>query len=174
MNLAKINPLNLPSLPLNERSHLPKCSAIYFVMQGEDVLYIGKTTNLAQRLTAHNRQKQFTKLSSDICIAWLECNDTKLLKQIEEALIDLFKPLLNGTTNPDASKRVNLTLPHIVYEDLEAWAEYQGRPTANLAAYLVESAIREAKEKGEFRILEKSNKETQNETSSSSKDKKDK
>ncbi|RCJ30256.1 hypothetical protein A6769_34145 [Nostoc punctiforme NIES-2108] len=72
------------------------------------------------------------------------------------------------------SKRVNLTLPDVIYEDLEAWAEYQGRPTANLAAYLVESAIREAKEKGEFRILEKSNKETQNETSSSSKDKKDK
>lgn len=74
----------------------------------------------------------------------------------------------------NVSKRVNLTLPDVIYEDLEAWAEYQGRPTANLAAYLVESAIREAKEKGEFRILEKSNKETQNETSSSSKDKKDK
>jgi hypothetical protein len=36
---------------------------------------------------------------------------------------------------------------------LEAWAEYQGRPVANLAAYLVESSIREAKEKGEFKTL---------------------
>lgn len=80
----------------------------------------------------------------------------------------------NIQIEPNVSKRVNLTLPDVIYEDLEAWAEYQGRPTANLAAYLVESAIREAKEKGEFRILEKSNKETQNETSSSSKDKKDK
>lgn len=53
----------------------------------------------------------------------------------------------------NVSKRVNLTLPDVVYEELEAWAEYQGRPTANLAAYLVESAIREAKEKGEFRTL---------------------
>jgi len=51
------------------------------------------------------------------------------------------------------SKRVNLTLPDIVYEDLEAWAEFQGRPTANLAAYLVEASIREAKEKGEFKTL---------------------
>lgn len=169
-----IDPLLLPSLPLNERSRLPKCSAIYFVMQNENVLYIGKTINLAQRLTAHNRYKQFTRLGSEICIAWLECNDIKLLGQIEEALITHFKPLLNGTNNPDASKRVNLTLPDVVYEDLEAWAEYQGRPTANLAAYLVESAIREAKEKGEFRILEKSNKESQTETSSSNKDKKDK
>lgn len=53
------------------------------------------------------------------------------------------------------SKRVNLTLPDLVYEELEAWAEYQGRPTANLAAYLVESAIRKAKEKGEYRRLRK-------------------
>ena len=50
----------------------------------------------------------------------------------------------------NVSKRVNLTIPDVVYEELEAWAEYQGRPTANLAAYLVESAIRKAKEKGEL------------------------
>jgi hypothetical protein len=53
------------------------------------------------------------------------------------------------------SKRVNLTLPDVVYDELEAWAEFQGRPTANLAAYLVESAIREAKERGEYKILPK-------------------
>ena len=53
----------------------------------------------------------------------------------------------------NVSKRVNLTLPDVVYDELEAWAEFQGRPTANLAAYLVESAIREAKERGEFKTL---------------------
>ncbi|HAG82815.1 MAG TPA: hypothetical protein DD379_26200 [Cyanobacteria bacterium UBA11162] len=53
----------------------------------------------------------------------------------------------------NVSKRVNLTLPDIVYDELEAWAEYQGRPVANLAAYLVESSIRDAKEKGEFKTL---------------------
>ncbi len=53
------------------------------------------------------------------------------------------------------SKRVNLTLPDVVYDELEAWAEWQGRPTANLAAYLVEAAIREAKEKGEYKTLSK-------------------
>ena len=53
----------------------------------------------------------------------------------------------------NVSKRVNLTLPDMVYDELEAWAEFQGRPTANLAAYLVESAIREAKERGEFKTL---------------------
>ena len=48
------------------------------------------------------------------------------------------------------SKHVNLTLPDIVYEDLEHWASLQGRPPANLGAFLVESAIRKAKESGEL------------------------
>lgn len=59
----------------------------------------------------------------------------------------------SSKTPSDVSKRVNLTLPDIVYDNLEAWAEYQGRPVANLAAYLVESSIREAKEKGEFKTM---------------------
>ncbi len=48
------------------------------------------------------------------------------------------------------SKRINLTLPDIVYEDLERWAGLQGRPPANLGAFLVEAAIRKAKESGEL------------------------
>ena len=48
------------------------------------------------------------------------------------------------------SKRVNLTLPDVVYEDLERWAGLQGRPPANLGAFLVEAAIRKAKESGEL------------------------
>lgn len=53
------------------------------------------------------------------------------------------------------SKRYYITLPDTVGEDLEQWAEYQGRPTANLASYLIELGIREAKKAGEFKVLEK-------------------
>jgi hypothetical protein len=52
----------------------------------------------------------------------------------------------------DVSKRVLVTLPDMVASELEAWAEFQGRPTANLAAYLIELGIREAKSRGEFKI----------------------
>ncbi|MGF1524860.1 MAG: hypothetical protein ACFBSF_21250 [Leptolyngbyaceae cyanobacterium] len=48
------------------------------------------------------------------------------------------------------SKRVFLTLPDVVYQDLEKWAESQGRPVANLGAFLIETAIRQAKTSGEF------------------------
>lgn len=56
--------------------------------------------------------------------------------------------------NPkNVSKRVLVTLPDTVASDLEEWAEYQGRPTANLAAFLIELGIREAKAGGEFKTL---------------------
>ncbi|MEA5450193.1 hypothetical protein VB780_16555 [Leptolyngbya sp. CCNP1308] len=52
------------------------------------------------------------------------------------------------------SKRVLVTLPDTVVADLEAWAQYQGRPTANLAAFLIETGIRQAKANNEFKTLE--------------------
>jgi CopG-like RHH_1 or ribbon-helix-helix domain, RHH_5 len=52
--------------------------------------------------------------------------------------------------NPEnMSKRVFLTLPDELFEDLERWAVKQGRPMANLAAYLVENGVQQAKERGE-------------------------
>jgi hypothetical protein len=48
------------------------------------------------------------------------------------------------------SKRINVTLPDTVLEDLEMWAAFQGRPTANLAAFLIEMSIKFAKNNGEF------------------------
>ncbi|MBD2055301.1 hypothetical protein H6F88_04555 [Oculatella sp. FACHB-28] len=54
----------------------------------------------------------------------------------------------------NVSKRIFVTLPDTVHQDLEGWAEYQGRPTANLAAYLIELGLREAKDRGEFKKLD--------------------
>jgi hypothetical protein len=38
----------------------------------------------------------------------------------------------------------------LVYEKLERWANYQGRPVANLAAYIVEKAMEEAEAEGKI------------------------
>ena len=48
------------------------------------------------------------------------------------------------------SKRINVTLPDAVAELLEKWADHEGRPTANLAAYIIETAVREAEEQSKF------------------------
>ena len=43
---------------------------------------------------------------------------------------------------PSVSKRIMITLPDALSADLERWADEEGRPTANLAAFLIELAIR--------------------------------
>jgi hypothetical protein len=45
--------------------------------------------------------------------------------------------------NESMSKRFMVTLPDAVYKSLEDWAEAEGRPVANLAAFLIEMSIRQ-------------------------------
>jgi CopG-like RHH_1 or ribbon-helix-helix domain, RHH_5 len=47
-------------------------------------------------------------------------------------------------------KKFSITVPDSVFKDLEVLAEYQGRPTANLAAFLVELGLHIYKERDEF------------------------
>lgn len=49
------------------------------------------------------------------------------------------------------AKRVFASVPDTVADELEAWAEKQGRSLSNLIGYLLENAVKEAKEKGEFK-----------------------
>lgn len=58
----------------------------------------------------------------------------------------------------ERGKRVYLTLSEETLEELEDWAEQQGRPIANLASYLVEKSIEHAKESGEFKPKKKQTK----------------
>ena len=53
-------------------------------------------------------------------------------------------------TEPSVSKRVFLTLPDVVYQHLEDWANSQGRPVANLGAFIVEKAVEQARAEGTF------------------------
>ncbi len=46
------------------------------------------------------------------------------------------------------SKRIQVTLPDRLADDLQRWADYDGRPLSNLAAYLLERAVTESKEAG--------------------------
>ncbi|MEB3277712.1 MAG: helix-turn-helix domain-containing protein [Lyngbya sp.] len=64
--------------------------------------------------------------------------------------------LSNLPSDANMSRRVNITLPDAIYEDLEAWADSQGRTIANLAAFIVETEVRNAKKQGQI--------QTQNDT----------
>ncbi len=64
----------------------------------------------------------------------------------------------------DMPKKVQVTLPDRIALELESWANFDGRPLANLCAYLLERAVSESKEKGadwfkDLKATEQKNKE---------------
>jgi hypothetical protein len=155
VNIAEINPLFLPSLPLAERRSLPDCPAIYFVMQGERVLYIGKTVNLAQRWTQHHKWQQFSEIPGVLRITWLECSDTSLLHDIETALISYFDPIFNrGKSQHLGSKKLNAVIPDETWEALDEIASREMRTKSQMAAILLAEAIAEYRKRNPLKVLE--------------------
>ena len=56
----------------------------------------------------------------------------------------------NNESQDIVSKRIHVTLPDRVYQRLEGWADSEGRPVANLAAYLLQKIIEEAEGQGKI------------------------
>lgn len=65
-----VNISALPSLPYAERRNLPECFAIYFLMDGNHVVYVGSTKNL-RKLWIHHSLKYYGCLRRRHKIAWL-------------------------------------------------------------------------------------------------------
>lgn len=52
------------------------------------------------------------------------------------------EPLESMAKPSEVTKRTTISLPASVFEAMEEWADSEGRPTANLAAYLIEQSVR--------------------------------
>lgn len=129
------------------REELPETAAVYLVLDGERVLYVGATKDLMQRWKVHHRLKQFKAIAVSPKIAWVEVKNLTLLPDIETALIQYFQPELNYQVIPSklrsGPKRMTISVDDDVYEILEKWAGEEVRTVANLAAALVTLAARE-------------------------------
>jgi hypothetical protein len=147
MNPTTINPLALPSLSLANRSALPTCPAVYFALEGDRVLYVGRASNLQQRWTTHHRYSQLKGINN-VRIAWLECSDPSLLPEIEAALIEYLQPELNGSPSP--LPRIAVYLPPEIKLGLEIGAKNNRRTVSNMAAWIIEQWVMEAKNRGEI------------------------
>jgi predicted GIY-YIG superfamily endonuclease len=84
----------LPNISLVDKRHLPSCQCVYLVCQDDQVLYIGQSLNLVNRWKQHHHYATL-KVMEDVKIAWIEISDRSLLREIESALIEWFKPTLN-------------------------------------------------------------------------------
>jgi hypothetical protein len=105
--------LALPSLPFVERRRLPRCAAIYFVLNAEGtVLYVGQSINLALRWAAHHRMTKLVEHHA-MRIAWLLMDDVSILDAVESACIAYFDPLCNGRRDvPHRAQRLQKGEPY--------------------------------------------------------------
>lgn len=85
----------LPSILLSDRKRLPSCACIYFVIEDQTILYIGRSKNLANRWIAHHKLNELLLRKSEIKIAWFEVESVRSVARLEEFLIEYIKPVLN-------------------------------------------------------------------------------
>lgn len=104
--IPRVNPYRLPSILWRDKSELPLLSGIYFVLDGVDILYVGKAKNLRRRWqsNSHHRYAAIahlqriiddSKLGEPIKIAWVECPE-EYLSQLEREMIKQFNPRFNS------------------------------------------------------------------------------
>ncbi|MGV0028423.1 GIY-YIG nuclease family protein [Phormidesmis priestleyi] len=144
MSLASLDPLSLPSISLQDKAKLPSCAAIYFVIDGSTVLYIGRTANLKQRWLTHHCFQQLVKATNSAVIAWLEIRNLATLNESEESLIKRFNPSLNGTEAAASTKKPKRTsyVSEMVFGATNREATKERRSRSQMVALLIEEALK--------------------------------
>lgn len=114
------NPLeSLPTVSLKDRKKFPGVACIYFLctLEGQ-VLYVGRTENLAQRWSSHHCYK---RLRSDLIsfdrvkIAWLEvypevANFMQLFNELEAKFIQWHRPPYNNGQKSEKDRSAKCTI----------------------------------------------------------------
>jgi hypothetical protein len=90
----------LPSCPIESRRYLPQIRAVYFLLGGDEILYVGGTERLRGRWTSHakvwNRDdKKSLRIAFAPMQVWMETGD---VYEVEEIFIRLLRPPLNNKT----------------------------------------------------------------------------
>lgn len=132
MTLADPFMLNLASLPsvgMDDRSHIPNQSGVYFVVCAFDqkLLYIGASRGLQTRIRTHHLKADF-EAYGPITISWLLLeDDIALLFRYERDLINYWKPLFNDG-GPHPMKRGPISKGYVranmyLDEEMIGWAK---------------------------------------------------
>lgn len=70
------------------KNNIFKC-VVYALWNNDEIVYIGKTTQLGQRITVHARTKEFTHYST------YECEDEFQMEILEDEMILAYQPKYN-------------------------------------------------------------------------------
>ena len=88
---------DLPYVMLPDYRDLPPCPGLYFVRTPFEILYIGATRNIQNRLACHPHRPTFHACNDPVSIAWLPIAPKRyrLLYAYEEAALHRFPTKLN-------------------------------------------------------------------------------
>lgn len=84
---------------------IPRCF-IYFLIDNEEVVYVGQTTNGLARIEVHRRDKQFDKVYTILC-------EPENLDHIENSYIMKYQPKYNKTPNMTESVSIKKVVTDI-------------------------------------------------------------
>lgn len=120
----------LKSISYNERNTLPESPCVYLVYDRKTLLYIGVSVNLRQRFTVgkHHRASQFSDTAR---IAWFDY-EPDILREMEQSLIELLTPELNGTPIPPEGRGRSPLISFRVSGEFLEWLEAQRQETESL------------------------------------------
>lgn len=81
---------------------MPECSAVYFAIARDQVLYIGLATNLRNRWRNHHRLPQLEAVNKrcEVRLFWLSCAQNQL-NDLEHQYREYYCPTLNQTKVPE-------------------------------------------------------------------------
>lgn len=91
-----------PSCPIDSRCYLPSASAIYFLMRGDECLYVGQSINLRNRWNAHEKLAEVGEGES-LRLAW-QPTPERHLDAVERKMISVLKPRYNYNLMPRTPK----------------------------------------------------------------------
>ncbi len=83
---------------LSQRHSLPDYPAIYLVLEGDRVLYIGNTAELKMNPLRSSVLQELEAKGDNIRLCRVECSEVSLLSVIQGALIKVLQPELNEIT----------------------------------------------------------------------------
>jgi hypothetical protein len=120
---------------LQNKDLLPPRGAVYFVLDGSALLYIGQSKNLKNRWRSHHK---FCSIEDkkQILISWLECDDPQRTV-LERDLIRLHKPFLNGI-GVAKRKEPDLKLPENLQKQIQTLAKYEGRSFSQVLLSMIQ------------------------------------
>jgi len=97
IDIERVNPFLLPSVPVEKRSDLPDIAAIYFALsETGKVLYVGKAPYLRKRWISYHHQLASLETFPYVRITWLAVGHIAPHRflALEGRFIDRFAPML--------------------------------------------------------------------------------